>query len=282
MNTTAKKILNIALKVVTWLLVAFTVFMMIFTVVTVTTVDGNDRSIFGVKFYIVQTDSMSLSENNKDMDVHFNAGDIVLIKDVKDKTTLKEGDVIAFLSMNEDNRGETVTHMIREVKKNEDGKVLGYVTYGTNTGTDDKVLVEPEYVLGQYSGKLPGVGNFFAFVKSTPGYIVCILVPFLLLILYNGVNVIRLFRKYKREQMEAMQAERDQIEAERAEAQRMMAELLELKAQLSQNGGTATNPASEEIPAEKTESDHATVGTVETKTEDVAPTETTDENQPGV
>ena len=282
MNNPAKKILNIILKVVTWLLVAFTVFMMIFTVVTVTTVDRNDRSIFGVKFYIVQTDSMSLSENNKDMDVHFNAGDIVLIKDVKDKTTLKEGDVIAFLSMNEDNRGETVTHMIREVKKNEDGKVLGYVTYGTNTGTDDKVLVEPEYVLGQYSGKLPGVGNFFAFVKSTPGYIVCILVPFLLLILYNGVNVIRLFRKYKREQMEAMQAEKEKLEAERAENQRMMQELLELKAQLSQNGGIATNPASEEIPAEKTESDHATVGTVETKTEDVAPTETTDENQPGV
>ena len=282
MNNPAKKILNIILKVVTWLLVAFTVFMMIFTVVTVTTVDRNDRSIFGVKFYIVQTDSMSLSENNKDMDVHFNAGDIVLIKDVKDKTTLKEGDVIAFLSMNEDNRGETVTHMIREVKKNEDGKVLGYVTYGTNTGTDDKVLVEPEYVLGQYSGKLPGVGNFFAFVKSTPGYIVCILVPFLLLILYNGVNVIRLFRKYKREQMADMQAEKEKLEAERAENQRMMQELLELKAQLSQNGGIATNPASEEIPAEKTESDHATVGTVETKTEDVAPTETTDENQPGV
>ena len=279
MNNPAKKILNIILKVVTWLLVAFTVFMMIFTVVTVTTVYRNDRSIFGVKFYIVQTDSMSLSENNKDMDVHFNAGDIVLIKDVKDKTTLKEGDVIAFLSMNEDNRGETVTHMIREVKKNEDGKVLGYVTYGTNTGTDDKVLVEPEYVLGQYSGKLPGVGNFFAFVKSTPGYIVCILVPFLLLILYNGVNVIRLFRKYKREQMADMQAEKEKLEAERAENQRMMQELLALKAQLDQkNGGEGTppaEPASEVAPTEETATDE----TVETKSEDAAPVETTDENQ---
>ena len=271
MNTTAKKILNIALKVVTWLLVAFTIFMMIFTVVTVTTVDRNDRSIFGVKFYIVQTDSMSLSENNKDMDVHFNAGDIVLIKDVKDKTTLKEGDVIAFLSMNEDNRGETVTHMIREVKKNEEGKVLGYVTYGTNTGVDDEALVEPEYVLGAYSGKLPGVGNFFAFVKSTPGYIVCILVPFLLLILYNGVNVIRLFRKYKREQMEAMQAERDKIEEERAEAQRMMQELLALKAQLDKKeGGEGTPPAepvSEVAPTEEAKTDEIS----ETKSEDVAP-----------
>ena len=279
MNTTAKKILNIALKVVTWLLVAFTVFMMIFTIVTVTTVDRNDRSIFGVKFYIVQTDSMSLSENNKDMDVHFNAGDIVIIKNVEDNRALQAGDIIAFMSTNSVSYGETVTHMIREVKKTEDGKVLGYVTYGTNTGTDDEALVEPEYVLGVYSGKLPGVGNFFAFVKSTPGYIVCILVPFLLLILYNGVNVIRLFRKYKREQMEAMQAERDKIEEERAEAQRMMQELLALKAQLDKkDGGEGTppaEPASEVAPVEDVTPDE----TVETKSEDAAPVETTDENQ---
>jgi signal peptidase I len=255
MNTTAKKIMNIALNVVTWLLVAFTVFMMIFTIVTVTTVDRNDCSIFGVKFYIVQTDSMSLSENNKDLDVHFNAGDIVMIKNANDPTKLKEGDVIAFMSTNSVSYGETVTHMIREVKTNTDGKVLGYVTYGTNTGTDDEALVEPEYILGVYSGKLPGVGNFFAFVKSTPGYIICILVPFLLLILYNGVNVIRLFRKYRREQMEAMQAEKDKLEAERAENQRMMQELLALKAQLEkQSSGVQppAEPASEVIP-EKTE-----------------------------
>lgn len=277
MDTTAKKILNIALKVVTWLLVAFTVFMMIFTVVTVTTVDRNDRSIFGVKFYIVQTDSMSLSENNKDMDVHFNAGDIVIIKNVDDPRALQAGDVIAFMSTNSVSYGETVTHMIREVRKTEDGKVLGYVTYGTNTGTDDEALVEPEYVLGAYSGKLPGVGNFFAFVKSTPGYIVCILVPFLLLILYNGVNVIRLFRKYKREQMADMQAEKEKLEAERAENQRMMQELLALKAQLDQkNGGEGTppaEPASEVAPTEETTTDE----TVETKSEDAAPAETTDE-----
>ena len=283
MNTTAKKILNIALKVVTWLLVAFTVFMMIFTVVTVTTVDRNDRSIFGVKFYIVQTDSMSLSENNKDMDVHFNAGDIVIIKNVDDPRALQAGDVIAFMSTNSVSYGETVTHMIREVRKTEDGKVLGYVTYGTNTGTDDEALVEPEYVLGAYSGKLPGVGNFFAFVKSTPGYIVCILVPFLLLILYNGVNVIRLFRKYKREQMEAMQAEKDKLEAERAENQRMMQELLALKAQLDQkNGGEGTppaDPASEEMSAEEVTTDETVIETTETKSEDVPPAETTDETQ---
>lgn len=273
-----KKTMNIALKVITWLLVVFTVFMMIFTVVTVTTVDRHDRSIFGVKFYIVQTDSMSLSENNKDLDVHFDAGDIVIIKNVKDNRALQAGDVIAFMSTNSVSYGETVTHMIREVKKTSDGKVIGYVTYGTNTGTDDEALVEPEYVLGVYTGKLPLVGKFFAFVKSTPGYIICILVPFLLLILYNGVNVIRLFRKYKREQMEAMQAERDKIEEERAEAQRMMQELLALKAQLDQKSGEETplaEPASEVISAEEVTTDE----TVETKSEDITSLQSTDENK---
>ena len=270
---TKKKILNIALKVFAWVLVAFTVFMMVFTIVTVTTVDKHDRSIFGVRFYIVQTDSMSLSENNKDMDVHFNAGDIIIARNVEDKTALQAGDIITFISMNDDSYGENITHMIREVQKTDKGEIIGYRTFGTNKNKDDKVVVEPDYVLGQYVGKLAIIGHFFAFVKSTPGYIVCILVPFLLLILYNGVNVIRLFRKYKREQTAEMQAEKDKLEAERAENQRMMQELLALKAQLEQKSGgmipTAV-PASEAIPAEGKPT--------ETKSEATASEEATDEN----
>lgn len=249
MNTVTKKILNIALKVVTWTLVAFTVFMMIFTIISVTTLDRNDRSFLGTKLYIVQTDSMSPSENNKDMKVHFKAGDIIIVRNAKDRAALQPGDIISFMSTNSSSYGETVTHMIREVQKDENGKVLGYVTFGTNTGVDDEALVEPEYVLGVYWGKLPGAGNFFAFVRTTPGYIICILVPLLLLILYNVINIIRLFMRYRREQTEAMQVERDKIEAERAENQRMMEELLALKAQLDKNGGVQTPPPSE-TPAE--------------------------------
>ncbi len=261
MKEKVKKIINISTKVLTWLLVVFTVFMMIFTIVTVLTVNKNERSIFGYKFYIVQTDSMSESENNADMEVHFNAGDIIIIKNLKDPTTLQAGDIIAFMSANKESWGETITHMIHEVKKDENGKTVGYVTFGTNTGAIDDAVVTPETVLGKYTGKLPIVGRFFAFVKSTPGYIVCILVPFLLLILYNGANVIILFRKYKKEQTDAIAAERKQIEDERAEAQRMMAELLELKAQLMKNGGGESAPnaeataETEKADADESESD---------------------------
>ena len=266
MNAKLKKILNIAQKVITLVLVIFTVFMMIFTVVTAATFNKNERPIFGYRFYIVSTDSMSLSENNKDMDVHFNAGDIIIAKIVDDPTQFQEGEIITFISTNSDNYGKVITHMIRKVEKRDDGSVIGYVTYGTNTGASDEALVEPEFVLGVYVNKMPIVGRFFAFVKSTPGYITCILVPFLLLILYNGVNVIRLFRKYKGEQMEEMNAEREKIEAERAEAQRMMQELMALKAQLDQqnNGGEVTPQAAP--PASE-----------ETSTEDNTSAETTDE-----
>ena len=260
MNTKSKKILNIAFKVATWLLVAFTVFMMVFTVITVTTVDKNERNIFGFRFYIVRTDSMSLSDKNAHLDVHFNAGDIIVVKNIEEsaKWQLKQGDVVSFISTDSDTYGETITHMIGEIITNSEGKVIGYVTYGTNTGTADETLVDPSYVLGTYAGKLPGVGRFFAFVKSTPGYIVCILAPFLILICYNGFNVIRLFRQYKKEQMDAMQAERDKINEERAETQRMLQELLALKAQLEQKDGgeqPSAAPASEETPATEQMSD---------------------------
>ena len=133
-----------------------------------------------------------------------------------------------------------------------DGKLLGYVTYGTNTGTNDEALVEPEYVLGTYSGKLPGVGRFFQFLKTTPGYIVCILVPFMLLILWQGVNTVKLFRRYKQEQMEDMQAERDQIAKEREESAAMLRELQALRNQLAQQKADAPTDvaASESQPTD--------------------------------
>lgn len=248
-----KKTLNIALKVFTYLLVVFTVFMMLFTIITVATVDKNDRNLFGYKFYIVQTDSMSLSEKNPDAEIYFDAGDMIVSKVSKDPTALQPGDVITFMSINTSSYGETITHMIREVRVSDSGRVLGYETYGINTGTSDEALVTPDFVLGVYVAKMPAVGRFFAFVKSVPGYITCILVPFLLLIGYNGVNVIRLFRQNKKEQMAVIQAEKDQIEQEREEAKRMMAELMALKAQLSQNAAPAASPAQAEPPAQETE-----------------------------
>ena len=234
------KALNIIRSIFVWLMVALAVFMMIFTIVSVSTFDRADRSLFGYKAFIVLSDSMSKTD--------FNAGDLVLVKEV-DPSTLKEGDIIAYTSQNTSNYGETVTHKIRKLTTDANGEP-GFVTYGTTTDTDDETVVIYPYVLGKYQGRIPKVGTFFQFLKSTPGYIVCILVPFLLLILLEGIRCIRLFRKYKAEQQAELQAERDKIEADRAETQRMMQELLAMKAQMAQNGGETTK--TDETPSDTT------------------------------
>ena len=234
------KALKIIRSIFVWLMVALAVFMMIFTIVSVSTFDRADRNLFGYKAFIVLSDSMSKTD--------FNAGDLVLVKAV-DPSTLKEGDIIAYTSQNTSNYGETVTHKIRKITTDANGEP-GFVTYGTTTDTDDETVVTYPYVLGKYQGRIPKVGTFFQFLKSTPGYIVCILVPFLLLILLEGIRCIRLFRKYKAEQQAELQAERDKIEADRAETQRMMQELLAMKAQMAQNGGETSK--TDETPSDTT------------------------------
>ena len=60
-------------------------------------------------------------------------------------------------------------------------------------------------------------------------HFVCIFIPFMLIIIYEGVKFFNLFRRYRKEQMDEMQAERDKIEAEKAENAKMLEELKVLK-----------------------------------------------------
>lgn len=232
------KAMKIISSAAVWLVVALAAGMMIFTVVSVSTFDRADRSLFGYKAFIVLSDSMSKTD--------FSAGDLVLVREVE-PASLREGDIIAYTSQNTSNYGETVTHKIRRLTTDANGEP-GFVTYGTTTDTDDETVVTYPYVIGKYTGHIPKVGTFFQFLKTTPGYIVCILIPFLLLILLEGIRCIRLFRRYKSEQQAELQAERDKINAERAETQRMMQELLQMKAQMAQNGGET--PKTDETPSD--------------------------------
>ena len=239
-NKKANKVFNIAFKVFTCIIFAITLFMMVFTIISVNTLGNeNGGNLFGFKFFIVLSDSMSPSENNKDEPVHFNAGDVIISKISNNTTELEDGTIISFISQNSDNFGETVTHKIRERKLDKNGDLIGYVTYGTNSGKNDEKVVEPQFILGTYSGQIPKVGYFFQFMKTTPGYVVCILVPFLLLIMSQGITCVRLFRRYKREQMEEMEKERAELENERRQAADMMRELQALKAQLAQQNAAA-------------------------------------------
>jgi len=242
-----KKVLNIVKKIVVYAVAILAICMMVFTVVSVSTFNRNDRNLFGHRAYIVLSDSMSKTD--------FDAGDLVLVKEVKDFSSLKEGDIISYISQNTENYGQTVTHKIRSRTMDANGEP-GFITYGTTTDTDDETIVTYPFVLGKYKTHIPKIGTFFQFLKTPQGYIVCILIPFMLLIIYQGLNCIRLFRRYKKEQTEALQEERDQIEAERLENKKMLEELQALKAQLEKQNN-ATDVVSETVSEETGEGDEA-------------------------
>lgn len=216
--------------ILVWLVVLLAVFMMVFTIVSVTTFNSNQRTLFGYRALIVMSDSMSATD--------FSAGDLVLTRYV-DPDTLQPGDIIAYSSLDPDSYGETITHKIRSRATNASGEP-GFVTYGTTTDTDDAIVVTYPYVLGKYTGRIPKAGSFFLFLKTTPGYIVCILLPFLLLILMEGVHCIRLFKQYKSEQQTELNEERERLRKDREETQRMKSELAELMSRikdLDENSG---------------------------------------------
>ncbi len=232
-------------KVFTIVVAVIAVLVMIFTIVSVTTFNRNDRKIFGFKIFIVLSDSMKATD--------FAAGDIVVVKST-DPMKLKEGDIISFSSQDPDKLNETVTHKIfgKTVDANGD---YGFITYGTSNRTDDttalgypydldKTVVTFPYIYGKYIFHLPKLGLFFNFLKTTPGYIICILIPFLLLIGVQGLNSVKLFRRYRKEQMASMEEERAKLAEERQKSEEMMAELLKLKAQMA--AGTAAAP---DVPA---------------------------------
>lgn len=214
-----KKLLNAVMSVLSTLMMILAVCVMVFTIISVNTFNRQDRSMMGYKAFIVLSDSMAATD--------FDAGDLVLTKDVN-PDTLQEGDIIAYISENPDNYGEVITHKIRTV--NSDGT---FTTYGTTTDTDDIYPVSWEQVLGKYERSIPKVGAFFNFLKTTPGYICCIFVPFAILIMMQGLNTAKLFKQYKREQQEDIDRQKAELEQERLETKKMMEELLAMKKEMA-------------------------------------------------
>ena len=124
-----------------------------------------ENFLFGTKCYVIEENAMSKSENNEDMDVHLNAGDLIfveLINSQDDINELEAGDLITFISSNPDSWGTIVTHMIYEVKRDKTGNVVEIITFGTNTGRIDEAPVDPNFVIGKYTGKIPKIGRFLA------------------------------------------------------------------------------------------------------------------------
>ena len=161
-------------------------------------------AIGGYSPMIVLTDSM-LPE--------ISSGDLIIAQQI-DPKDVKVGDVISFFDP-AGNGTSVVTHRVIEIV--EDKGETKWRTRGDNNNTEDKVLVPFENLVGIWQGtRIPGAGNVAMFLQTTPGLIVCVFCPLVLLV---GYDVLRR-KKYdqaKQQDTDALLAELEALRAMKAE-----------------------------------------------------------------
>ena len=163
-------------------------------------------SIGGVFPMIVLTDSMY---------PQIASGDLIICNTL-DPEEVQEGDVISFF----DPMGSgtsVVTHRVLEIVE-EDGE-LSYRTKGDNNNAEDQVLVPEKNLVGIYRSRIPGLGNVAMFMQTTPGLILCVVCPVLLMV---GFDMLRRkkYEKAKQQDTDALLAELEALRALKAEKEK--------------------------------------------------------------
>ena len=225
-----KKLWNIIKQVVFYLVIVVALFAVVFTLMSSRSSSEDkaatdDRKFLGFKAMIVLSDSMKATD--------FAAGDVIFIKNV-DPEKLEEGDIITFIRMTDNAPITTITHKIRRIEYYEDGTLKGFVTYGTTTNSDDDILVEPGYIVGEYKFRIPKGGHIINFMRTPVAFIFFIAGPFLFMIIHEIIKVARVLSAEKKEQQRIAAEEREkQLEDERLKNEQMLREIEELKRKLA-------------------------------------------------
>ena len=160
-------------------------------------------SIAGVFPMIVLTDSMYPS---------IESGDLIICR-TAEAENIQEGDVISFF----DPMGSgtsVVTHRVLEVI-NVNGEI-SWRTKGDNNNAEDQVSVPADNLVGVYSSRIPSAGNVAMFMQTTPGLIVCVVCPIVLLVGYDMLRR-KKHDKAKQQDTAALLAELEQLRAKQAE-----------------------------------------------------------------
>jgi signal peptidase len=150
-------------------------------------------SVFGYTPLIILSGSM---------EPEIAAGDLAICTNV-DASEVAVGDVIAFFDP-ASSSSSVLTHRVVEVVNN-DG-TLQFKTQGDANNTADANLVPASNLVGRYSSSIPGAGNIAMFFQTVPGVIVCVVVPVVLLVVYDVIRR-RKYDKSNAREVEALRAE---------------------------------------------------------------------------
>ena len=276
-ESTGKRILNAVVNAVLIVAIALAA---ICTYVSFVSTSGNGvPSIFGIRIFSIQTESMYPT---------LLPGDLIFDVGVKEPEELRNGDIITYWTVI---NGERVlnTHRIHEIY--DGGGFLIFSTKGDNNTIADPLTVHESEVVGQYKFRVGGIGKVFDYLQTSTGFLIVIVIPVFIFFLFHLVQFFRVLFEYQNvknrikfeqergrtEDLMAIQ-EKQHMDAQAQARAKMEAELRErLREELlasmlaQQKSEEAAAPAAEAVVQEAPAEEAAPVE--EAPAEEVAPVE---------
>ncbi|MBE6967634.1 MAG: signal peptidase I [Ruminococcaceae bacterium] len=177
---------RVASTIVNVILVLAIIVAAICTYVSYVSSSGNGvPSIFGIRIFSIQTESMYPA---------LMPGDLIFDTAVKDPGELRVDDIITYWTVI---NGERVlnTHRIEEIY--DGGGYLIFSTKGDNNTTADPLTVHESEVVGKYSFRVGGLGKVFDYLQTSTGFLIVIVVPVFLFFLFHLVQFFRVLFEYQ-------------------------------------------------------------------------------------
>jgi signal peptidase len=145
---------------------------------------GGAPRVFGYQMYIVLSGSMSPA---------FDAGSLILLKP-ENPENIVEGDIITFRPSS--GEGALTTH--RVVQVNRDGG-LSFITRGDANDVNDQNPVMADKVVGRVEHAVPYAGYLMDFGQSKTGIISLVMIPGVLIIIFELRNLFRYAAEWEAE-----------------------------------------------------------------------------------
>lgn len=152
---------------------------------------GDTPSIMGYNLYYIATPSMEPS---------LEVGDIILSKEVKDYTELKEHDVITYQGEVGSYAGKLITHEIIQVNVHDDGSIT-FLTKGTKPSAQVDPEIRADQVRTKMICEIPFLGDIMNIINHPVGFLIIIVVPLGITFIGEIVNLKNVIKNDEEEEV---------------------------------------------------------------------------------
>ena len=203
------RIVKTVLKVLSWIVLIFLI--LLATILIYYVVSSKIYEAKGKKYEPLISLYTIISPS---MEPNINVYDVVLTKRVKPEE-VKEGDVITFISSSTLGEGLTITHRVKSVIKTEGD--IKFRTQGDNNPIPDSALVTSNNLLGKVVFTIPFLGYIQFMLQSKSGWLFFLLIPAIIVVIYDVVKVIKLSNVKQRLNETLKDEEKDEVLVEKQE-----------------------------------------------------------------